>query len=175
MIDIYLAVIIILILLVLYLSKDTWMGVENLNPDISVDKVGMKPLSNETLYEMKKRAIKDDTSRDNINFAESREFFSANPDENCSSEFNDSGLAFSDFIKSSAIDGEMVENHHKFVTEIADRGLFTGRTISYDSHDSYDPIPWVGLRRPQNVPVGNPDQLPDIDRSVYDNTQVLKW
>lgn len=76
------------------------------------------------------------------------------------------GVDYKMFVTSQAVDDQVVKNHKDFV--VANHGQFaTGRTWSPDSHDSYDPIPWVGLRRPEYVPVCNPTQVPDVDTNIY--------
>jgi len=79
-------------------------------------------------------------------------------------EFGIPGADYAAFAASSEIDPEVIKNHATFVSE---RSGFTGRTFSPDSHDSYDPISWVGLRRPEYVKVCNPTQIPDIDINLY--------
>ncbi len=82
--------------------------------------------------------------------------------------------SFMDYVKSNLVSPDMERNHAEYVDSDIQR-LGTGRTISYDMHDSYDPIPWAGLFRPQNVPVGTPDQIPDVDRSLYRDSPTIRW
>lgn len=81
------------------------------------------------------------------------------------------GMDYKAYAASQAIDGQVVRNHSEFIKNIrglGPNGQFTGRTYSPDSNDSYDPIPWIGIRgRPQAVAVGNPTQEPDIDYNLY--------
>lgn len=79
-------------------------------------------------------------------------------------EFGAPGMDYAAFASTQEIDPEVIKNHATFVSE---RSGFTGRTFSPDSHDSYDPISWVGLRRPEYVKVCNPTQVPDIDINLY--------
>lgn len=81
---------------------------------------------------------------------------------------------YKDFVASWAIDDKVIENHMKFVRDrkgLGPEGEFvTGRTYSPDSHDSYDPIPWVGIRGRPHAPADlqcNPTQVPDIDTNLY--------
>lgn len=79
-------------------------------------------------------------------------------------EYGAPGMDYKAFMASQEVDPEVIKNHAAFVSE---RQGFTGRTFTPDSHDSYDPIPWVGLRRPEYVKQCNPSQLPDIDVNLY--------
>jgi hypothetical protein len=82
-------------------------------------------------------------------------------------------MGYADFVASQALDVQTVKNHNDYIKDraaLASKGtLFTGRTYTPDSHDSYDPIPWIGLRRPEAYPgmVKDPTQLTDIDERLY--------
>lgn len=75
--------------------------------------------------------------------------------------------SFSEYVTTSAVDDDIIKNHQGYVESQLLVGGFTGRTYSPDSHDSYDPIPWIGLRRPDYVQQCNPTQVPDVDVNLY--------
>lgn len=79
-------------------------------------------------------------------------------------EFGAPGMDYKAFTATQELDPEVVKNHGEFVAE---RQGMTGRTFTPDSHDSYDPIPWIGLRRPEYVKMCNPTQVPDVDVNLY--------
>lgn len=87
------------------------------------------------------------------------------------------GMEYKDWVAAEAVDPAIVENHKKFVHDRMNTsgGNILGRTYTPDSHDSYDPIPWVGLRRPQAVTINNPTQVPDIDISLYATKPTFTW
>lgn len=77
--------------------------------------------------------------------------------------------SYMDWVGDKLISPDMYRNHEEYVQNDISR-LGTGRTISYDMHDSYDPIKWAGLYRPQRLPQeaeGTPDAIPDLDKSLY--------
>lgn len=81
-------------------------------------------------------------------------------------------MDYKEYVASQAVDNKTIENHLEFVRDrkgLGPEGEFiTGRTYSPDSHDSYDPVPWVGIRgRPQAVPQCNPTQVPDLDTNLF--------
>ena len=81
-------------------------------------------------------------------------------------------MSYKDFVASQAVDDQVIENHMQYVRDrrgLGPEGEFiTGRTYSPDSHDSYDPIPWQGIRgRPQGVAQCNPTQVPDVDTNLF--------
>jgi len=81
-------------------------------------------------------------------------------------------MDYKEYVASQAVDDKVVENHLQFVRDrkgLGPEGEFiTGRTYSPDSHDSYDPVPWVGIRgRPQAVEQCNPTQVPDLDTNLF--------
>lgn len=89
-----------------------------------------------------------------------------------SNVYGDGNQSYSDFAKSWAVDDKVIENHMMFVADR--RGLngpefLTGRTFSPDSHDSYNYMPWVGLRRPEAAEgtLCNPTQVPDVDENLF--------
>ncbi len=91
-------------------------------------------------------------------------------------DFGAPGADFNDYLTSQGVDSSVIANHAEFIKDRQKFGNVTGRTYSPDSHDSYDPTPWIGIRgRPQNVPYGNPDQVADVDRSLYADKQKLTW
>ena len=83
-------------------------------------------------------------------------------------------------LNTGGIDPSVVKNHSEFVkdqvTSNDGSSAVTGRTYSPDSHDSWQPISWVGIRGPpQAVPIGNPTQQPEINGSFYSNGPKLSW
>jgi hypothetical protein len=94
------------------------------------------------------------------------------------SEFGAPGMDYKDFVTSQAVDPATLQNHSAYIKDrLGDNTQnVTGRTWSPDSHDSYDPIPWIGIRgRPQGVKVCNPDQVPDVDYNLYRDKPKLIW
>jgi len=81
-------------------------------------------------------------------------------------DYGKPGLDYKAFVTSQAVDAAVIHNHLQFVH--GPNGYYsTGRTYSPDSHESYDPIPWIGLRRPEYVTQCNPTQVPDVDLDLY--------
>lgn len=121
---------------------------------------------------------------------ENTEYFSACGEDNAASQVLDcvcgdkpdvsfakfdygaANMDYKEYVASQAVDDKVVENHLQFVRDrkgLGPEGEFiTGRTYSPDSHDSYDPVPWVGIRgRPQAVEQCNPTQVPDLDTNLF--------
>jgi len=92
-------------------------------------------------------------------------------------EFGAPGMEFKDWVTSQSVDPQVIKNHSEFVKGqlVEDTQIITGRTYSPDSHDSYDPIPWQGLRRPEAVQVRSPTQVPDVDYDLYNNRPSIRW
>ncbi len=85
-------------------------------------------------------------------------------------DYGSPGMDYKAYVTSQAVDDKVIKNHLAYVEErkgLGPEGEFTGRTYSPDSHDSYDPIPWIGLRRPQFVSQCNPTQVADVDTNLY--------
>jgi hypothetical protein len=81
-------------------------------------------------------------------------------------DYGKPGLDYKAFVTSQAVDAAVIHNHLQFVH--GPNGYYsTGRTYSPDSHESYDPIPWTGLRRPEYVVQCNPTQVPDTNLDLY--------
>lgn len=92
-----------------------------------------------------------------------------NPGLFAKSEWGGAG-DYKEFVTSQAVDDQVIVNHANYIKDRKQFGVggeMTGRTYSPDSHDSYDPIPWIGLRRPQYVEMCNPTQVPDVDVNLY--------
>lgn len=84
---------------------------------------------------------------------------------------------YSEWIASQAVDRQVIKNHSDFVKDrlTNDTQNTIGRTYSPDSHMSYDPTPWLGLRRPQAVKVDNPTQVVDVDYDLYSKKPTFTW
>lgn len=87
-------------------------------------------------------------------------------------DYGAANMDYKDYVASQSVDNKVIENHLQFVRDrkgLGPEGEFiTGRTYSPDSHDSYDPIPWAGIRgRPRYVQQCNPTQVPDVDTNLY--------
>lgn len=93
------------------------------------------------------------------------------------SEFGGPGLTYSDYVKTQGVDPKILENQAKFVADKNRNpsGNITGRVWSPDRHTSYDPIAWVGFRRPQAVAQCNPTQVPDLDLTLYETRPTFTW
>lgn len=92
-------------------------------------------------------------------------------------EYGAPGMSWSDHVASAAVDPAVIKNHSEFVADrLSNKNQFiTGPTMTPDSHTSYDPISWQGLRRPQAVAQYNPTQMPDIDTSLYETQPKFNW
>jgi hypothetical protein len=94
-------------------------------------------------------------------------------------EFGAPGMEFKDWVASQSVDPQVIKNHSEFVKDRLTRDNtqnVTGRTFSPDFHDSYNPAnPWTGLRRPEGVNICNPDQVPDMDYSLFAKTPSISW
>jgi hypothetical protein len=89
-------------------------------------------------------------------------------------KYGDKGTSYMDWLGGNLISPEMEKNHQEYISkDIALIGV--GRAMSYDQNDSYNPVDWTGLRRPQNVPFsGTADQIADMDHSIFmDRSTIL--
>lgn len=93
-------------------------------------------------------------------------------------DFGGPGMDYKDWVASQAVDPAVLKNHAEFVQDRLEnqQQWATSTAYSPDSHDSYDPIPWQGIRgRPQAVAMCNPTQVPDVDVNLYDKCQKVTW
>jgi hypothetical protein len=93
-------------------------------------------------------------------------------------EYGAPGMSYKDWVAAQAVDPAVVKNHAEWVKDRVQEGSLnvTGRTYSPDSHDSYDPISWIGIRgRPQAVATCNPDQTPDVNYDLYEDKPKMVW
>jgi len=109
----------------------------------------------------------------------------SNKDEECGGKLNFAqndfgirGATYNDYIASQGVDPGVIKSNAEFVASRYNTQTqnIIGRTYSPDSHDSYDPVPWVGIRgRPRAVPMCNPTQVPDMDISLFAQEDKLRW
>lgn len=86
------------------------------------------------------------------------------------------GMSYEDYIKTLAIDPELIRNQEKYAT---DRSVAQFRsTVNLPNKmgvmEPCEYIPWR-LRRPQLVPVCDPMQVPEYDNSWFSNGATLTW
>lgn len=94
------------------------------------------------------------------------------------SEYGASGMDYKSWVTSQAVDTQVMVNHAEFVKDRTSTtgGNIVGKTFSPDSHDSYDPQPWIGLRRPQAIQgYCNPTQVADMDINLFDKSPKFTW
>lgn len=94
-------------------------------------------------------------------------------------EYGGAGLDFKDWAAAQSIDPQVIKNHGEFIKDRLNNEKttnITGRTYSPDSHESYNEVPWIGIRgRPQMVKQCNPQQMPDSNLAVYATEQRITW
>ncbi len=91
-------------------------------------------------------------------------------------EYGREGLSYKDYIAGSAISEKQRATHAEFVKDRMSKQVYATRgAFAADSHQSYNTVPWVGLRRPQHVPVVNPDQVAEYNSSAYDYKPKFTW
>jgi hypothetical protein len=136
----------------------------------------------------KKMSIEDQTLR------EQSEYFSVNAaDATCLGKCDDDGEFatypygpgagdFHEYLEQTSIDPQTMANHNSFVADRANSvggaATSTGATVSAfpDAPEGSSAIDWIGLRRPQNVPVGDPTQISDTIRmSDFTDKSTISW
>lgn len=113
----------------------------------------------------------------NVDGQQAAELCGTGPFNYAVNEYGAPGMSWSDHVASAAVDPAVIKNHSEFVADrMSNKSQFiTGPTMTPDSHTSYDPISWQGLRRPQAVRQHNPTQMPDIDTSLYETQPKFNW
>jgi hypothetical protein len=143
----------------------------------------------QTYEGMAQQALRDNTEYFTACATPSEQLTSCNPvcgseDANnfAKFEYGSPNASYQDFVASQAVDDKVIQNHLQFVRDRKGLGndeFTTGRTYTPDSHDSYDPVPWSGIRgRPQGIPGGpcNPSQIPDLDTNLFKgNKKFCFW
>lgn len=85
---------------------------------------------------------------------------------------------YEDYIRDLTIDDQTKQQHMNFVNDTVASAPRGGLSFSMDSswHESFgNGVPFVGLMRPQAVPVGNPDSVGDFDMSYFAQEPTLKY
>lgn len=92
--------------------------------------------------------------------------------------FGAPGMEYKDWVATQAVDPAVIKNHAEFVKDRVGQGsqIITGRTYAMPDHESYQPVPWIGIRaRPTRVAICNPTQMTDADVGYYPLKQKLIW
>ncbi len=91
-------------------------------------------------------------------------------------DFGAPGLSYKDYVTSMAVDNQVIANHSQFVTDrlgnVNQNILGTTRNLG---DCEFQMQPWVGLRRPEAVPVCNPTQVPDLDYDWFAQKPKFTW
>jgi len=85
-------------------------------------------------------------------------------------EYGAPNMDYKEFVTSQAVDDQVIVNHANYIKDRKQFGVggeMTGKTFSPDSHDSYNYMPWTGLRRPQGVARCNPTQMDGAEDSSF--------
>lgn len=86
-------------------------------------------------------------------------------------------MDYKDWTATQAVDTQVIANHAEFVKDrLGDNTEnITGRTWSPDDHTA-DQISWMGLRRPEAVPIsGYTTQVPDMNMDWFNVKPVFTW
>lgn len=86
-------------------------------------------------------------------------------------------MDYKDWTATQAVDSQVIANHAEFVKDrLGDNNQnVTGRTWTPDDHTA-DQITWMGLRRPEAVPIsGYSTQIPDMNMDWFNVKPVFTW
>lgn len=123
-------------------------------------------------------------SPEDYSASQQREYFEGDIDEPLSAtDFQFSAktylndMSFGDFVAKHNLDPATISNHARYVDDrmMKDPSATIGRPTILDAHESYNPIPWQGLRRPRKVAVDNPTQIADVDYDAYEDYDTIAW
>lgn len=154
---------------------------ENIDPAIAKSLGLAKPKSKETYDNMANKALMENTEyfatcKDGGATQKVLDCVCDNNDPNnfATWEFGAPNMSYQDYVASQGVDSKVIENHLMFVRDrrgLGPEGEFiTGRTYSPDSHDSYNYMPWVGIRPKGGasyIEMCNPTQVPDVDTNLF--------
>jgi hypothetical protein len=94
-------------------------------------------------------------------------------------EYGGEGVGYAGWALAQNVDPQVIQNHSEFVKDRLENSKssnITGRTYSPSTHDSYNEIPWQGIRgRPQSVKICNPQMMPEANQAVYASEQRITW
>lgn len=154
---------------------------ENINKNVAKS-IGLNNASQKNNYDqMAKKALMENTEyfatcKDNGTTQKVLDCVcdANDPNSFASWEFGAPNMSYQDYVASQAVDNKVIENHLMFVRDrrgLGPEGEFiTGRTYSPDSHDSYNYMPWTGIRPKGGasyIEQCNPTQVPDVDTNLF--------
>ncbi len=92
-------------------------------------------------------------------------------------EFGAPGLSFVDWVASNSLDTAVLKNHGEFVKDRLGNNTqnITGRTYAIPDDIETDAVFWIGLRRPEAVPVCSPTQVSDVNYNWYGTKPKFTW
>lgn len=92
-------------------------------------------------------------------------------------DFGAPGIDFKDWVTAQAVDAQVIKNHSDFTKDRSAGGTqnMTGRTYAPRAEIETEQTDWIGLRRPEAVPIGNPTQVADINYNKFAKSPTFTW
>jgi hypothetical protein len=112
---------------------------------------------------MLKKTIKNDYST--FYDPESQDAF--NPTVGAINDGYGNRVDWKDYIATQAIGADVVKNHQGFVQDVLANNRGLRRPTMVDSHESFEPTAWTGLRRPERIPLNEPGSLVDSGNEKF--------
>lgn len=138
---------------------------------LSLRQNNIKPHLKKRDYEKDKKKVEEKTIDENIeHFDTMNNLINSHGGDNYGSQdYFEPGLAYNDIIIQQAVSPETFKHQKEFAS---DPNILRSRGrpwINMQVKEDQPLVPWLGLRRPQNVPIGDPDQETDPYKNAYSN------
>ena len=81
-------------------------------------------------------------------------------------------LSYGEWLKAEGVSAEIIANHEKF---LSDKRYSYGGVSYAPVVQEYIPIPWIGLSKPEAVPVANNiASIPDVSSTIYPAASMMQ-
>jgi hypothetical protein len=126
---------------------------------------GIRNAPFEPSYETRKRHAEGRTINENVEHFNSGHGFGTD-------QVGDRATDFDELLTKMGAGQDIIDSQAEFASGLTTQST-VGAALRLGDHESYAPVAWVGLRRPEAVPIGDPDQTPDLDISYFTDHKPL--
>lgn len=163
------AVLIVVVLLLLFTTyldgPKKWvlvnLGLEKENMEDIIDK--------QTIEELRKDRVSSDGSKVSVGSPLTSDILQ-------NEGYAADGFNWDEYIKADDLDPSAFDSQAEFVKDV--KRFSSGANFTSTADDNTSPIftNFIGLRRPEHVPIGSSArQVPDIDETVLQRTKAFRW
>lgn len=167
-----LAIVIVVILLLLFASYTTYLDAPKkwVMSQLGYEKESMEDIiDKQAIEDLRKERVSADGSKISVGGPLTSDILQ-------NEGYAADGFNWNEYIKADDLDPSAFDSQADFVKDV--KRFSSGANFTSTADDNTSPFftNFVGLRRPEHVPIGSSArQVPDVDETVLQRTKVFRW